>query len=201
MHELRELLLRSGVSPVMVRRYLDELAEHREDLMAELTGAGLTSREAAAEADRRLGDTAALAQPMLADRRFQSVTRRAPMLMLVALPLAAQAGFLALLSTMVVLAVRSGLPPEALGAAAGFLHLLAPLAVGWALLCWIAWHRAPVAWAITGLTATALLGAGLQFEIGASAVAVGLAAPDLLRLALFGSLLLFPYHVRKARAS
>src|ERR1700730_5057535 len=58
-HELRERLLRAGVAPRHVRRYLAELADHLADLRAEEERAGALDAERAALA--RLGGIDALA--------------------------------------------------------------------------------------------------------------------------------------------
>ena len=54
-HELRERLLRAGVAPRHVRRYLTELHEHWSDLVAEEQRSGRSRTEAEAVALARLG--------------------------------------------------------------------------------------------------------------------------------------------------
>src|ERR1700720_2457956 len=54
-HELRERLLRAGVAPRHVRRYLAELADHLADLRAEEEGAGRSRADAESAALVRLG--------------------------------------------------------------------------------------------------------------------------------------------------
>ena len=75
---LRETLLRAGLAPAHVRRYLRELSEHFSDLVCEAleTGLGLTEARTAARA--RLGVDEALAGAMLAERSLRSWTGRAP---------------------------------------------------------------------------------------------------------------------------
>lgn len=76
--ELRERLLRAGVAPRHVRRYVRELADHLADLRAEEEQAGRSRENALAAARARLGGVDALAQAMIRQRRFQSWSARAP---------------------------------------------------------------------------------------------------------------------------
>ncbi len=75
---VRERLLRSGVAPVHVRRYLRELSEHFSDLVGEEQRAGRSPDEAKAAARARLGADEALAEAMLAQPALRSWTGRAP---------------------------------------------------------------------------------------------------------------------------
>jgi hypothetical protein len=76
--ELRERLLRAGVAPRHVRRYLTELEEHWADLTAEEERAGRTRAEAEALARARLGRVDDLARTMIARRELHGWTARAP---------------------------------------------------------------------------------------------------------------------------
>jgi hypothetical protein len=62
-HELRERLLRAGVAPRHVRRYLGELTDHFADLTAEEQRAGGSLSEAQSAALARLGKTEDLVLP------------------------------------------------------------------------------------------------------------------------------------------
>jgi hypothetical protein len=75
---LRETLLRAGVAPMHVRRYLRELSEHYTDLVGEALEAGRSADEAKAAARARLGGDEALAAAMLAEPSLRSWTGRAP---------------------------------------------------------------------------------------------------------------------------
>src|SRR2546425_435362 len=77
-HELRERLLRAGVAPRHVRRYLTELADHLADLRAEEERAGRSQWDAESAALTRLGGMDELAKAMIEQRRFQSWCVRAP---------------------------------------------------------------------------------------------------------------------------
>src|SRR5436853_7404247 len=77
-HELRERLLRAGVAPRHVRRYLKELADHLTDLRAEEERAGRSRADAEAAALVRLGSMNDLAKAMIEQRQFQSWSARVP---------------------------------------------------------------------------------------------------------------------------
>lgn len=87
--ELREKLLRAGVAPRHVRRYLTELHEHWADLTEEELRAGRNRPEAQAIALERLGDMEQLARTMIARPELRSWTARAPWAVLGAGPVLA----------------------------------------------------------------------------------------------------------------
>jgi hypothetical protein len=76
--ELRERLLKAGVAPRHIRRYLHELSEHLADLKAEEIAAGRNRTDAATAALLRLGTTDELARAMIDQRQFQAWSVRAP---------------------------------------------------------------------------------------------------------------------------
>jgi hypothetical protein len=78
--ELRERLLRAGVAPRHVRRYLRELTDHLADLTAEEIAAGRAGAEAENVALARLGNIDDLAEAMIRQRKFRSWASRAPWL-------------------------------------------------------------------------------------------------------------------------
>ena len=80
LRELRERLLRAGVAPRHVGRYLRELTEHLADLTAEEIAAGRSGAEAENAALTRLGNIDELAEAMIRQRQFQSWASRAPWL-------------------------------------------------------------------------------------------------------------------------
>lgn len=88
LHELRERLLRAGVAPRHVRRYLGELSDHLADLTNEEERAGRNRRDAEAAALARLGSTDELAKAMTEQRQFQAWCARAPWAMFSVTPLA-----------------------------------------------------------------------------------------------------------------
>lgn len=85
--ELRERLLRGGVAPRHVGRYLNELTDHLADLTKEEERGGLTHADAEAAAVARLGSIDHLAKAMLDQRRFRSWSARAPWAMFSVTPL------------------------------------------------------------------------------------------------------------------
>src|SRR5215468_1513067 len=76
--DLEERLLRKGVSPRHVRRYVAELRDHLADLRAEEERAGRQGREAEAAAVARLGSEGDLADAVLGRPELRSFTARAP---------------------------------------------------------------------------------------------------------------------------
>ncbi len=77
-HELRERLLRAGVAPRHVRRYVAELADHFADLRAEEERAGRSRADAESAALIRLGGIDDLTRAMIEQRQFKSWCVRAP---------------------------------------------------------------------------------------------------------------------------
>ncbi len=73
---LEDLLLRGGIAPKHVKRYLRELSEHLADLTAEQRAAGFDEADASARA--ALGPDAELADAMLKQRDFRSLSARFP---------------------------------------------------------------------------------------------------------------------------
>lgn len=86
-HELRERLLRAGIAPRHVRRYLTELREHCSDLAAEEERAGRNRKEAESAALARLGNTDDLAQAMIHQPQLRPWCARAPWAVFSASPL------------------------------------------------------------------------------------------------------------------
>ena len=196
---LRDRLLRAGVGGAPARRYLTELADHLEDLRDEERQAGGSPREAEARALRRLGDTEALADAMIARPEFQAWEARAPLAAYVLAPsavLALATGFwLALLvAASVWLRHAAWAPGE--GAASlrpladaltGFSNSSLAILLGWGLAAYAIRRRAPLLWPVLGLLILAAAGAALQVEV--TLPAAGLPGEiDLRPLALSGYL-------------
>ena len=81
-----ETLLKGGVAPRHVRRYVRELDEHLDDLTAQQRAAGYDSDDAWLRARARLGDDAELAQAMLEQPGMRSWPARLPWLVFILLP-------------------------------------------------------------------------------------------------------------------
>lgn len=75
---VREPLLREGISPRHVNRYVTELREHLADLIARERATGMGEAEAAARARTLLGSDAQLVKAMMARCPPRSLASRAP---------------------------------------------------------------------------------------------------------------------------
>jgi hypothetical protein len=73
---LRERLLKGGIAPRHVRRYLRELEEHYADLHAAQREAGFDEVDAMARARALLGEDENLAKAMLEQRDFRAISAR-----------------------------------------------------------------------------------------------------------------------------
>ena len=83
---LAEQLLKAGIAPRHVRRYIRELNEHLDDLTAQQRAAGYDDEDARSRARARLGDDAELAHAMLARPGMKSWPARLPWLVFLILP-------------------------------------------------------------------------------------------------------------------
>jgi hypothetical protein len=108
---LAETLLRGGIAPRHVRRYLAELREHLEDLTAQQCEAGHDPEDAAVRARARLGSDHELAAAMLEQRQFRSWAARAPWAVFLVLPpFAAVAIGMLFIGTLVLMGKYYGFP-------------------------------------------------------------------------------------------
>jgi hypothetical protein len=174
-NELRERLLRAGVAPRHVRRYLAELSDHLKDLRTEEARAGRTLAEAESAALTRLGDTDHLARAMTGQRNFQAFAARAPWAAFGLLPL----GLLLLLYGVACSILAFGwliFMPTAdtpFGAHPGasidsleniwfqtgrMLYFSAPVLVGWTIALAAARQRSRALWPAIGLVVIAWSG-------------------------------------------
>jgi len=107
--QLREQLLRGGIAPRHVKRYLRELSEHLADLTEAQAAAGFDAEDAAARARAALGPDAELADAMLKQRDFRSLSARFPWLVFgVMPPLTVIVAFFLLLPVMIILGRLGG---------------------------------------------------------------------------------------------
>jgi len=113
---LAETLLKGGIAPHHVRRYLAELREHLEDLTAWQRAAGFDGEDAAIRARALLGSDEELAAAMLEQKQFRSWTARAPWAVFLLLPL-----FVAIAASMLFIG-----PLVLLGKHYNFLQMGAP---------------------------------------------------------------------------
>lgn len=108
---LAETLLRGGIAPRHVRRYLAELREHLEDLTAQQCEAGHAPEDAAVRARARLGSDDELAAAMLEQKQFRSLAARAPWVVFILLPpFAAIAIGMLFIGTLVLMGKHYGFP-------------------------------------------------------------------------------------------
>lgn len=199
---LRERLLRAGVAPRHVRRYLRELADHLNDLTAEEEDGGRPRAEAESAALLRLGPVDDLAGAMIGRRQFQSWCSRAPWATFAVGPLfALGAGYLVacliLWSGWRFLLPESDSPFVPIDGLAVYyfgvgrmIYYVAPVVIGWGIGLLAARQRSKAAWPAAGLLLTALVAGtarvhasrpagnggiwhvGMSFEFGSSLPAV-----------------------------
>lgn len=184
--ELGEHLLRAGVAPRHVRRYVRELTDHLADLTAEQEHAGLTRNQAETAALARLGNVDELAQAMIRQPQFRSWCSRAPWAMFTLAPLLCLA-LAYLLACFYLWCGWSAFLPAAdtpFGAPAGsmyglaniyfqagkFYYLVAPLLVGWGIVLAAARQRLQAAWPLLALTLVAIMGATAHVQASRSAL-------------------------------
>jgi len=197
--ELRERLLRAGVAPRHVRRYLCELADHLADVAAEEERAGRGRAEAESAALLRLGAMDDLAKAMIEQRQFQSWTARAPWAAFGLAPLfflatAWLAAFFILWSGWRIFLPGADTPFG--GPNYGFANLYfqvgrafyfgAPILIGWGIGVLAARQRRQPGWPILGAIPIALLAVTAQVRTSRTAVPGGLLGHVNLRFA-FGS--------------
>jgi hypothetical protein len=219
--ELRERLLRAGVAPRHVRRYMTELAEHLADLTAEEERAGRGQREAETAARQRLGTEGELAAAMLSQPRLRAWSARVPWAVCGLAPL----GILALARGVALLILWSGWQmflPDAvtpfgphhlswLGNAyfqlGRMIYFFAPFAIGWALCVLAARQRLRAWWPVVGMLDVACVAAVQNIDANRTAIlgfghihigfALGptpqAATENLIHAAVFFTVALLPY--------
>jgi hypothetical protein len=174
---LRERLLRAGIGSAHAGRYIAELRDHLDDLVAEEQRAGRSARDAYSHAMQRLGDADALAESMIVRREFQAWSARAPVAAYVVAPpviltLATAVWVVGLVAACTWLRHTTGEPSDlpawtvpAADGAARFSNATLSVLLGWALAATAIRQRAPVLWPMLGLIALATLGAALQVDV------------------------------------
>ena len=190
-HELRERLLRAGVAPRHVRRYLTELGDHLADLKAEEERAGRHGEAAESAALARLGGVDELSRAMIEQRQLQSWSARAPWAVFGLGPLLVLAGVWSVALFFLWLGWQHFLPgaDTPFGRRPGIHHLLesanvyfqldralffgGPILVGWAMALAAGRQRVKVVWPAAGLFLVALLGSTAQVHAARMGVAGG----------------------------
>jgi hypothetical protein len=184
--ELRERLLRAGVAPRHVRRYLTELADHWADLTADEERAGRSRADAESAALVRLGGIDDLARAMIEQRQFQSWCVRAPWAIFGLAPLI----FLAATYLVACFILWSGWKIFLPGADSPFvrvdgfailyfgvgrlLYFSAPILVGWGIGWVAARQRLQALWPMAGLALIAWMGATARIQAGQATMPGGL---------------------------
>jgi hypothetical protein len=205
--ELRERLLRAGVAPRHVRRYLNELRDHFADLKAEEQGAGRGSGDAESAALVRLGGSNDLVKAMVEQRQFQSWCARAPWVLFGLTPLA----LLAAAWSVALFILWSGWQMFLPGADTPFgvhpgphrlfelsniyfqvgrmIYFFAPIVIGWGVAILAARQRLRAVWPALGFVLIALVGAALEVQVrrpdvtgGAGHVSMGFASGPALQV-------------------
>ncbi len=183
LRELRERLLRAGVAPRHVRRYLTELREHWSDLTAEEERAGRNRAEAEEVALARLGGVNDLARIMIERPGSRSWTARAPWVVLGAGPVLG----LAVGWSVALLILWSGWSwflggsPTPFVPIHGFaiayfgvgrmVYYYAPLLAGWGMVLLAGRQRVKAVWPVTiGSLVVAILGATGAVDVRPPAV-------------------------------
>lgn len=205
LESMREDLLRAGLSPAHVQRYLRELAEHREDIVEHLVSSGTAPETARAEADRRLGSNDALLLPMLANRRFRSLAARWPVLAYLALPLLCQLALVAVGLSLLLVATETPLRAIILdlGNGLALLSHAAPIVFAWLILHAAHRRRAALLWPVVGAVSSVVLAAMTTINVlpaqpaqpGEISVAIGV--PALLPLLALSAIALLPVSLRR----
>ena len=170
--ELRERLLRAGIGPRHVRRYVTELKDHFDDLVREEIANGAPRNAAEAKARARLGNDNDLAEVMLARTDLRSIMARypwavfglAPALLVLAVLAAALAVEIAIFK------LAPGLLPHptdaqrewfvfAIGVWNTLATYVAPFAIAVVLCVGGLRQRMPAAWIFAGIAIACVLGA------------------------------------------
>ncbi len=191
LNDLRERLLRAGVAPRHVRRYLAELADHLTDLNAEQERAGRSGVDAQSAALARLGSMDDLAKAMIEQRQFQSWSSRAPWAIFGLAPLLVLAAAYFIACVYLWCGWQIFLPQadtpfgsRATGAIYEFANLYfqagklyyfaAPILVGWGVGLLAVRQRLNAVWPAIGLALIAWMGGTAQIHASRTAVPGGM---------------------------
>ncbi len=185
-YELRERLLRAGVAPRHVRRYLSELTDHLADLTTEEERAGRSPADAQSAALSRLGGMDELARTMIARHHVQAWSFRAPWAAFGLAPIAFLAGayFIALFilwSGWKLLLPGTDSPFVRVDGFSMFyfgvgrlIYYGAPILIGWGIGLVAARQRLSSLWPTVGLLLIAWIGGAAQVHASRSGVPGGI---------------------------
>lgn len=185
---LEDRLLRGGIAPRHVKRYLRELSEHLADLTQAQREAGFDQADAAARARAALGPDAELADAMLKQRDFRSFSARFPWaVFLLAPPFALLLGFLLWAVAMIAIGFAGGVIPTHhnlplvpawyAGTASALMvgaNFLVPPSLGF-LLAWMAMRqRMKTFWPLLAMAMILALGVHGDFRANGKTISIGL---------------------------
>src|SRR5437868_4073911 len=185
-HDLSERLMRAGVTPRHVRRYLTELADHLAHLRAEEERAGRSRADAESAALVRLGVMDDLAKAMIEKRQFQSWCVRAPWAMFGLAPLCLLAAAYLVACVYLWFGWKIFLPgadtpfSSSTGPMYGFANIYfqagrfyyfsAPVLIGWGFGVIAARQRLNAIWPTVGWILIAWMGATAEIHASRTAV-------------------------------
>jgi hypothetical protein len=184
--EFRERLLRAGVAPRHVRRYIKELADHLADLRTEEEREGRSPADTESAALMGLGSMDDLARAMTDRREFQSWCAQAPWAMFGLAPILFLGGawciaLLILWSGWNIFLPGGDTPFVPIDGFAVFyfgvgrlLYFVAPVLVGWEIGLLAARQRLKALWPAVGLVLIAVMGGTAQLHASRTAVPTGL---------------------------
>lgn len=227
--EMRERLLRAGIAPRHIHRYITELEDHWSDLSAEEERAGLSRKDAESAAFSRLGGIDDLAQAMIQRREFRSWCARAPWMLFTLGPLLLLGLAYLILCCYLWIGWRVFLPgantPFGLSnsgpvyslsnlyfQAGRFCYLWVPVLVGWMVAFAAARQRLKPAWLVLGLALLAWMGSTAEIHASRTMIPGGLghismnffafhgsAKQNIYALLMFFSISALPYFLWRVR--
>lgn len=178
--DLRERLLRAGVAPRHVRRYLNELTDHLADLRCEEQASGMSPAQAEGAAFLRLGSPDELAQAMLAKPELLAWSARVPWAVFGLGPLALLGGSYLLACILLWTGWQMFLPDAKTpfvplhGTAVIYFGLgrllfrTSPVLVGWAIAIFAGRRRSGIIWPTAGMILAAFIGGTAHVQAIAS---------------------------------
>ena len=175
--DLHRRLLREGVKPAWVKRTMDELNDHFNDLYKEAMADGLSSEEAEELARSRLGDPKTIVEEILARPELRSRAHRYPKTFFILAPLAIFVSVVTLLTLLIIgigsmyrAGVTDGTPvPDWFKALADITIFFIKYVLGQVMTIMLfiqAYHRrVPWLWPLTGVVIMAITGSGIAADI------------------------------------
>ena len=181
--ELRERLLRAGIAPRHVRRYLSELDDHLSDVVGQLRSEeqrnGRSTSQLGASARARLGTVDQLASAMESRPDLYSWSARAPWLIFTAGPACAILAAYALALTLLWTGWRLFLDPHSptpFVPVHGFsvlwfgfgrlIYFTAPVVIAWLMAVLATRQRLSAVWPLMGFALLSLIGGTAQVHVG-----------------------------------